>query len=252
MRRSPFAPALASLAILAAVLLASPSRAASAEEQELAVGPFSHIEISGHADVVLVQGSAESVVVGGTSRNPVRVRVRSADGRLRIGVEDERSWLSGVRSARPPTITIRFRTLEALHLTGGVKVTSASIDTPALRIKSAGAALLKVDRIATALLRFDASGAAKAELEGTATDLNVSISGAGVFRAPKLVATTATAEVSGAGRVIVNAQKALSVSISGAGAVDYYGDPELKQRVTGAGKINRRSAGATTARFHVA
>jgi hypothetical protein len=243
-------PALpAALLALVVTLGALPLHAASTVTAEAPpVGPFQRVEVSGHAEVVLVQGEREAVTVEGSPRNPARVRVRSEDGRLSIDVEPERGWFT-FGQHRPPTITIHFRTLERLSLSGAVKVQAAAIDTPSLRVDASGATTVRIDELKTASLSFSGSGAVTGELAGTATSQRISISGAGTFRAPKLASDEVTVKVSGAGKVVVQAQKKLEASISGAGAIDYYGDPQVTQRVSGAGRITRRSADAAPARM---
>jgi hypothetical protein len=248
----PLAAALLAVALSACLVSPMPDAAATLSAEPIAVGPFHRLDVSGHAEVVLVQGDRETVTVEASPRSPTRVRVQSSGGRVRISAEDERGWSFGFHAARPPTITVHFRTLDTLGVAGAVKLQAAAIDTPSLAVTATGGTSFRIDQLKTSELRFTGSGAVKGEIEGTATDQQISISGAGTFRGPKLVSDNVRATVSGAGRVIVNAQKTLAATISGAGAIDYYGDPALKQRITGAGKITRRGfdaapAGARTA-----
>jgi hypothetical protein len=250
-------PSIRRLALLAAVALGLACSSLQAAETLTAeappVGPFSRVEISGRAEIVLVQGDREAVVVEASSKGRSEIRVRSADGQLDIDVDTNRSWWSWLGDeGRLPTITVHFRTLEALTLSGAVKLRAASIDTPKLRIDASGATSMKVDALRTGTLRFFGSGAVKGELAGSASEQDVSISGAGDFHAPQLVSDVASVRVSGAGKVVVNVRKRLSANISGAGAIDYYGDPEVKQRISGAGKITRRGAEAAPVRLRAA
>lgn len=236
-------PILVSLLALAAV-----AKADTVTAEAPPVGPFDHVEIAGHAELILVQGDREAVLVQASSKAQSRIRVRSREGRLRIDASEDASWWSwfGGGSGRRPTITVYFKTLEGLETSGSIKVTSSAIQSPKLRVSASGATSLKVDALNVESLRFSGSGAVKGEFAGSATDQTISISGAGAYRAPKLVSETAAVSVSGAGKVIVNARKKLDASISGAGAIEYHGDPVLKQRVSGAGKITRRSAAGET------
>lgn len=226
--------------------LAAPPVAAKADvvtAEAIDVGPFDRLDISGHANLVLVQGDREAVLVEASPKSRAHVRVRAQERRVSIDVGEPTSWFSWFGgSQREPTVTVYFRTLESLKMSGAIKVSSSAIVTPQLRVTASGAASMKVDALKADVLRFAGSGAVKAEFAGTVPDLDISISGAGTFRAPKLAAQTASVQVSGAGKVIVNAQKSLDASISGAGAIEYFGDPALKQRVSGAGRIVRRSA----------
>lgn len=209
------------------------------------VGPFQQVEISGHAELILVQGDREAVLIEASPTSQVRIRVRSKDGRLRIDVSEQGSWWGwfGGGSGRRPTVTVHFKTLEALDLRGAVKATATSIRSPKLRVHASGAASMKVDALEVEALRFAGSGAVRGAFAGSAGTQEILISGAGAFRSPKLVSQTAAVTVSGAGKVVVNAQKQLDATISGAGAIEYLGDPVVKQQITGAGKITRRWSG---------
>lgn len=236
------------LAVVAGLLGIVPVIAAAKSDTVTAeappVGPFDQVDITGRAELILIQGDREAVLIEASPKARSRIRVRSRDGRLRIDVNENLSWWSwfGSGGGRRPTITVHFKTLESLTMSGAVAVTSSAIQGPELRVSAAGATSMKVDALKVESLRFFGSGAVKGEFAGSATDQAVSISGAGAYRAPKLVSETASVSVSGAGKVVVNAQKKLDASISGAGAIEYFGDPVLKQRVSGAGKITRRSS----------
>lgn len=206
------------------------------------VGPFHRLVVSGHAELILVQGTREAVVVEASPSDRTRVRVRSSDGTVTIDAGGNRAWWDfGGIVGRAATITVHFRTLDSLSMSGAIKVSAESIAVPTLRVSAAGATSMNVAELKVDTLRFDGSGAVKGEFAGTAADQEIRISGAGAYRAPKLVSETASVSVSGAGKVVVNVQKKLGASISGAGAIDYYGDPQLSQRVSGAGKIRQRS-----------
>lgn len=258
MRRSSSSLTLASAIIAGFPGFAPPPAAARSDTvtaEAPPVGPFDRVEISGHAELILVQGDREAVLIEASPKAQARIRVRSRDGRLRIDASENVSWWSwlGGSGGGRPTITVYFKTLEALDMSGAIKVTSRAIQAPKLRVSASGATSMTVDSLKVGALRFTGSGAVKGDLAGSATDQEISISGAGVFRAPKLASETAAVTVSGAGKVVVNARKTLDASISGAGAIEYFGDPELKQRIGGAGKITRRSsAGVEPVRMRAA
>ena len=205
------------------------------------VGSFQRVDVTGHAELVLIQGDREAVVVEAPGKSEVRVRVRSNNGRLTIDVGDPafKLWMGGPAE---PTVTVYFRTLDSLTTSGSVKVTAATIVSPSLEVKASGAATIRVDALKVDSLRFAGAGAVKGELAGSATEQTVQISGAGTYRGSRLASETAKVTVSGAGKVSVNAKRELDASISGAGAIEYFGDPVLRQRVSGAGKITRRPA----------
>jgi hypothetical protein len=216
------------------------------------VGPFRRVHLSGHAELALVQGDREAVTVDASPKSRAKVRVRSDGDELWIDVSESRPWWGVLGGGRPPTITVFFRSLDALTMSGTIQVSAARIDAVELRVKASGATSMTVPQLNAQTLRFNGSGAVKTELGGRIREQDISISGAGEYRAQDLVSEAVTVSVSGAGVVVVNATKKLAATISGAGSVEYYGDPEVKQQVSGAGRISRRSAEFSPAGLRVA
>jgi hypothetical protein len=253
MRRSRPLALLAPVALIAAIgafAIALPASGASGDTltaEAPPVGPFSRVEVSGHAHVVLVQGEKEAVTVEASPKAGARVRVRSSNGRLVIDTHDGERGINLFGGGRAPTVTIYFRQLEEIELSGAVKVRAEALRADVLRIDASGAATVEIEQLQVRALVFEASGAIKAELAGTATEQETSISGAAVYRADKLKSQSASISVSGAGKAIVNAERKLDAKITGAGVVEYIGDPAVTQRVSGAGKITRRAASDDTA-----
>ena len=223
-------------------------------EQDLA--PFRRIEVAGAADVVLRSGPAEHLSVETPTRG-LRIHAEVKGTTLVISARDNRRWWSslfgrgGTRNAR---ITITYRNLDALALSGAVKITGTGLETPELRLSASGGSSIHLEGLKTRSLRVEGSGALKAELAGEATEQRVSISGAGDYDAERLASTQANVSVSGVGHVVVRVEKALSASISGAGSIEYYGNPEVKEHVSGVGRVKRRerAAGEAQPRWHVA
>lgn len=213
-----------------------------AVSQAIDTGPFRRIEVSGQAEIVLAQGDREAVVVEGSTRRHAVIRVRNEGETLRVTAGEDaggRPLFSLGSGGAPVRITVHFRTLETLALSGNVKLSAASVKVPALVVKASGAAQVQMDALDTGSFRFAGSGAVKGEVSGRAAQQEVSISGAGQFRAGGLASERAVVRVSGAGRVVVNAARTLDAQISGAGTIDYLGSPEVRQRVSGAGRIRQ-------------
>jgi hypothetical protein len=206
--------------------------------------PFTRIVVDGLADVTLVQGAREEIVVEAPKRQHGRVRVDVDGETLSIAAGESRRWWSGLfgGSSRPTRLTVTFRDLDTLQATGAVKLRSDRLRAGKLAISAAGASSLKLSGLDIGELSVNGAGALKAELAGRATVQRVAVSGAGSYRAADLASERAAVTVSGAGRVVVNATKTLTVGLSGAGVVEYLGDPEVKQQVSGAGRVKKRDA----------
>ena len=102
----------------------------------------------------------------------------------------------------------------------------------------AGNGNIVVDGIAAESLEVDLPGNGTLTGSGTATRLQVTVSGSGVARFTELVANKVQASVSGSGSIFLTATKSLRASVSGSGAILYTGDPQdVTRSITGSGGI---------------
>jgi Putative auto-transporter adhesin, head GIN domain len=224
---------------------ASPAIRAPVATETHQLGPFTKIDVSGSADVSLVQGDAESIALPSGPRDQGIVRAEVRDGTLFVESFNHARWwdtLFGGRESQP-TIVIAFKNVDDIAVAGTVKVSAAKLRAESLRIAGAGGTSLRIDDLDARDLKVSGAGALRADLAGRAADAAITISGAGEFRGAKLVTQNASVTVAGAGKVTVNAEKTLKATISGAGSVDYLGDPKVTESVSGAGRVRRREAG---------
>jgi hypothetical protein len=219
-------------------------------------GEFAKVDLSGHLDVVLVQGATHEVVVEATPGQQGRIRTRVSGETLRVSVERS-GWRPFRGRERVPRITITSPTFESVNASGTMRVHAKALEVPSFRFAAAGATSVKIEKLETDSLRFAGAGAVKADLAGRASELSVSLSGAGDVRAAELASDEAKVSVSGAGHVVVHANDTLRINLSGAGSVEYFGDPKVTKSVSGIGTVKRRegtpaNAPSRPARFQVA
>jgi Putative auto-transporter adhesin, head GIN domain len=213
-------------------------------ETRVATG-FSRIEIDGQADVILHQGTSEGVTVEASAQALRKIDLGVHDRTLSITLNDQRhwwDWILGTGATRSPRITINFTNVEHIEAAGSVRFTATNLKTEDLRLEFAGASTLRIDDLQASRLRLDGAGAIKAELAGNVAAQFIDLSGVSSYQAGGLVSQTAVLQVSGAGKALINASKALKVEISGAGMVQYVGNPTIEQEISGVGKITRRDA----------
>jgi Putative auto-transporter adhesin, head GIN domain len=223
-----------------------------------AVQPFRKLDVTGNVDITLVPAAREEVVVEAAPGVQSRVRARVEDRTLTITAGDTRRWWSaiigGSRGMSTPKVTVKYRTLDGIALAGTVKVTAARLDADMLRIAATGGSTLRIDDLQARALKLSGAGALKATLGGKVVDQEISISGAGDVHAEQLASENARVSVSGAGSIVLRAEKTLRASISGAGSVEYYGDPEVRQKISGVGRVKRRESaraeGLRVAAYH--
>lgn len=204
--------------------------------------PFTGIAVDGLAEITLVQGATEEIRFEVPAKQVGRVRVNVRDGTLHIANGSTGNFWSFLLGSniRPLRATVTFRDLNAVEVSGSVKLRADGWKTEKLALSVAGEGTMRITDLDTKELAIAASGAVKAEIAGRAMDQRIAISGAGDYRAAGLVSDNARVAVSGAGKVVVNATKTLKVSISGAGSVDYLGNPKVTQDISGMGRVKRR------------
>jgi hypothetical protein len=174
---------------------------------------FTSVELAGNNNVVVHVGEKQSVVVKADDNLIDRVTTNVRSGTLIVG--NTRGSFS-TKSAMRVEITVP--TLDGLTLAGNGNIV--------------------VDGIKAKSLKVDLPGNGTLTGNGTATRLDVTVSGSGVARFTELVANNVQAAVSGSGTIFITATKSLDASVSGSGAILYAGNPpEVTRRVPGSGVI---------------
>ena len=238
------------LAIFTVVMLALSCRAQltindpNAEVRE--AKDFHGISVSNAFDVFISQGNDEGVAVSASEekyRKDIRVEVK--DGILRIWFDNSgRPWkgLSGDRMKLKAYIS--FKNIDKLTVSGACDVhLQSNITTDDLHLNFSGASDLKEGgKINAKKLSVDASGASDVNISGTATELNVEVSGASDFKGLDFAVDYCDAKASGASSIGITVNKELSARASGASDVHYKGDGLIRDiKTSGASSVSKRS-----------
>lgn len=225
-------------------------------EEVRSVADFSSISASISGRIEVRQGSEPALSIEAKPETLALIVTDVEDGELRIYQEDGGSWW---RNSGPIRITVTYRTLTGLTMSGSADVTtdaitaaefqvgiagSSNIEVPALTtemlaVQVAGSGDLEVQALAASRAELKVSGSGDVALEGQAGELTVVVNGSGNVDVADLAAEVAEVSVSGSGDVEVWATDTLDVRIVGSGNVAYRGDPELSSRVMGSGDLER-------------
>lgn len=174
---------------------------------------FNSVELAGSNNVVIRVGKTQSVVVRADANLLRRVTTEVRSGRLVIA-----NTPGSFTTKSPMSVQVNVPTLNALTLSGSGNVAVDGIEAESLKATLPGSGTL--------------TGS------GTATRLDVTVSGSGVVQFTRLVVNDARAVVSGSGSIFVTATKSLDASVSGSGAILYAGNPQhVTQSVTGSGAV---------------
>jgi hypothetical protein len=177
------------------------------------VAAFDSVELAGANNVVIRVGGRQSVVVTADDNLLDRVTTKVKSGALVIG-----NTPGSITTVSPMSVEVTVPSLHALALTGSGNVLVRGIKTERL----------------TATL----SGSGNLFGSGSATSLDVTVSGSGNARLTQLVAKDVHAVVSGVGAISVTATTSLDASVPGSGTIVYAGNPQqVAKSVTGSGAI---------------
>jgi Putative auto-transporter adhesin, head GIN domain len=204
------------------------------------VTTFSGIKVSGGMEIYVSQSDNYSLAVSASEpryRDNITTEVKN--GILHISYNNDHFRLgSGDRKLRA---YISFKTLESLEASGACFVTiTGTLTAPSMLVKLSGACVVdgpvKIDD-----LTIDISGASVVKISGSATNVNLTASGASDVNNYDLVIQNCMAKLSGASDVSVTINNSVSGRASGASTLHYEGNPERKDIATsGASSISQR------------
>jgi hypothetical protein len=179
------------------------------------VSGFSDVSLSGSGTVIIEQTGIESLAVTTDDNLLPYIKTEVKGNTLELGFQDSMTHLS-------PTHDIVFRltakTLEGLDVSGSGEVDAKGLDPDHLRIKI--------------------SGSGKVSARGSASDLDLRISGSGGYRGEDMRSKRATIHISGSGGAVIAASETLQADVSGSGSIEYIGDPQVTRHVSGSGSVH--------------
>jgi len=226
-RRSPRAliAALTVAAILAAIGIVLAVRGGGpagsgiqgsgvAATQTRTIARFSSLELAGSSNVTVRVGPTQSVAVHADSNLISHVTTHVVAGTLVI------SDTGSFTTKTPMSVEVSVPSLTMLNLSGSGRLSVTGIKAPHLTVAVSGSGLLYAT--------------------GTATRLDVTVSGNGLAQLSQLTASQVHAVVTGSGLIQVTATTSLDAAVPGTGAIVYNGNPsQVTSSVTGAGTVTR-------------
>jgi hypothetical protein len=231
------------LALFAVALLAPTAHAQ--HRQSYDVGDVDDLYVAVHGEVVVRQGRPAALRIEGRNEIVDKIEVSDRSGRLRIEYE-QRGWLErifgGSRDLDDEDAVTVYVTLPSIRALSAGRTTVLRSETPlrapSMEITASGAANIDVE-VDVDVLTLRASGAGDTTVRGTASEAEITASGAGTVRAEAVPVRRATAKASGAGTVRLHVTERLDAEASGAGTVHYRGAPDVSRSTSGAGSIHR-------------
>ncbi|RPJ24255.1 MAG: DUF2807 domain-containing protein [Chloroflexi bacterium] len=200
------------------------------------VSDFQAIEVNYPAQVLVKQGTKESVKIEAEDNLLPDLRTQVRNGVLEISYKRQNA--RHVNPTKVVRITIVVKDLADVEFTSAGELVIEKLDTDNLDVSLSGAGNLELNDIQVRNLSVNLSGAGSMSASGTADNLDVTISGFGDFRGAELHDKEADVNISGAGSATVWVDNDLIAQISGAGSVSYYGSASVSRQISGVGGVN--------------
>jgi hypothetical protein len=214
------------------------------------VSNFNELKIGGPVDIVITQGSTESLKLTVPAEVKDRVVAEVSGHVLRIHNkhdnwgQSEKSWYSDKsywhRTHARIVAYVTVKELRKITLSGsGTMAFDNGLTTDEMKLTLRGSGDMH-GKITTKYLATKVSGSGKITISGSAEHSKVSVTGSGNFIAADLVTSNSIVKISGSGDAKVNASEEIYAGVSGSGGVSYTGGAKkVTSTKSGSGYVNR-------------
>jgi hypothetical protein len=203
------------------------------EERDLA--SFTGVSLSLSADVLLTQGSPQTVIIEADDSDLENIVTVVRGGILEI--KKEPLWRRNMKNV---TIWITVPEVDGLYLSGSGSILSEkTLTSQELEIRISGSGKIDLRELQGDELSIAISGSGNTYLAGNADEADITISGSGGIKAPSLQVSECSVRVSGSGSCAIDATGELAARISGSGRVTYFSNPEIDAAISGSGRVKK-------------
>lgn len=189
--------------------------------------------------IIVTQGEREGLTIQADPEILSRIHTEAKDGILVISYDsDWKDWTGfnfidkGVTS-----FLLTMKDIKSLAISGVGNLDSASITSDSLALSLSGPATMTFGTLTVNTLKVDMAGVGSIDLAGKCLEQNITLSGAGSYKASRLESDRTAVKLSGVGSATLLVNESLDASISGAGVVEYYGNPKISQKISGIGVL---------------
>jgi hypothetical protein len=208
------------------------------EKETRKVENFQAVTIRIPAEVVIRQGSAESLTIEADDNLLPQLSTRVNSGTLVIE-NSETTWSRRVDPTETVKITIIVKSLNEINFSSAGSLVVENLESDELVLSLSGTGEATLSGLKGGKLDITLSGAGTIHADGKADEVSINISGLGSFEGAGLSSQVAAIEISGAGNATLRVSEKLTAGISGAGSINYYGNPTVDKHISGAGAVNK-------------
>jgi hypothetical protein len=227
---------------LSSSVIASAQRVVNDPNAEVRDVPSFHaIHVSNSFDVIITQGSQESLAVSASNKEDIAdIKTYVEKGVLKFLFDKKEKWWPKNRKLKA---YIAVKNLDEIYGSGASDFNiEGSLTTSNLKLNFSGASDLDGKLVISNKLDIHLSGASDIEINGSAAEVTIDANGASDVKAYEFKTTNCIVDASGASSVRITVDKELSAKLSGASNVSYKGTAMIKDiKTSGASSISRKS-----------
>jgi hypothetical protein len=194
---------------------------------------YNAVTLNGAFNVTIAKINASQIDLFGDENILNLIRTPVVNKSLTVGTENNVCY----ETQNTIEVTLSTPLLNSIVFNGAGMITGLNLVQDNLSFQTNGAAQI-TSAMTVSNLTTVINGAGDANLQGSATIANFTITGAGNIFASTLDTDECTIVISGTGDVRVHVNNKLNVTISGTGSVYYTGDPDdIVTNITGTGSV---------------
>ena len=212
-----------------------------AASRTLDLDPFSGISLNNSFNVILKQGSKQSVKIEGSQEVINDINTTVKDGNWSIHTKKKNGkWNNNNKSKT--TVYITIPKLKKLAVSGSGSIEAGDFNVNDLKLAIGGSGKIKINVSASGDIKSAISGSGNMNLSGKAQSLTASIAGSGSVVGKTLSVKTMKASIAGSGNVYAEVSSSINASIAGSGSVYYTGSASnVSSKTSGSGRVKKRS-----------
>jgi hypothetical protein len=227
---------LASLLLAVSVLALTGCSQGLYEKRDEPVSGFNRVSIETFGEVLINQGSEESLSIEAPRDYLRYITSEVTDGTLYI--KTRRGFIGG--PVQRVTYTLTVKDLNEISFSGAGSIKVFSLDTNDFKVSLTGAGSVEIDKLKADSLVVNLTSAGAVVIAGNTKTQDINLSGVGSYEGGDLRSDDVVIQLTGAGSAVVWAESTLDVNISGLGSVAYYGSPKITQNISGLGSVHSK------------
>ncbi len=197
------------------------------------VAGFNAVDLSDVGKLIIEQGNKEVLEITAEDNLMEYIESKVSGSQLDLGLKE----FVNIHPTKDITYRLTVKNINQIGSSGLGKIEAKKLVSENLSVEISGNGRISIDNLEAETLSLVISGLGDISLNGSATQQQLEISGAGNYNAPNLASEKAVVNISGSGTAILWVTEQLNLELSGAGKVHYYGSPVVNSNISGAGEV---------------